>query len=70
MTKAMAMKSAIRLGTERTATLCAGLMAIAFWWLRRDFDPAWWLPNLYLVAWPAWCLCSLLSEQQESTAES
>ena len=49
-------------------TLCAGLMAIAFWSLRRDFDPVWWLPNLYLVAWPAWCLRSLLSEPQASAA--
>ena len=49
-------------------TLCAGLMAIAFWSIRRDFDPGWWLPNLYLVVWPAWGLCSLLSEPQERAA--
>src|SRR5262245_9041975 len=37
-------------------TFCAGLMAIAFWSLRSDFELAWWLPNLYLVAWP---LCAV-----------
>ncbi len=35
-----------------TLTFCAGLMALAFWTLRRDFDPWWWLPNLYLTVWP------------------
>lgn len=33
-------------------TFCAGLMAISFWALRKDFDLSWWLPNLYLVIWP------------------
>lgn len=33
-------------------TFCAGLMALAFWTLRCDFDPGWWLPNLYLLLWP------------------
>ncbi len=34
-------------------TFCAGLMAISFWVINRDFNVAWWLPNLYLVIWPA-----------------
>jgi Family of unknown function (DUF5360) len=33
-----------------TLTGCAGLMAVSFWALTGDFDPAWWLPNLVLVA--------------------
>lgn len=33
-----------------TLTGCAGVMAIAFWALRGEFDPAWWVPNLVLVA--------------------
>jgi len=33
-------------------TVCSGLQAVAFWTLRRDFDPAWWLPNLYLLLYP------------------
>lgn len=35
-----------------TLTSCAGLMAIAFWLLRGDFDLQWWLPNLALALLP------------------
>jgi hypothetical protein len=48
-------------------TFCAGLMAITFWSLRSDFDLAWWLPNLYLVAWPACAVYSLLKKSQSCT---
>lgn len=44
-------------------TACAGLMAIAFWTLRRDFDATWWLPNLYLLLWPLGYLPALLRGQ-------
>jgi hypothetical protein len=33
-------------------TFCAGLMAVSFWAIRRDFDPVWWVLNLYLASWP------------------
>jgi hypothetical protein len=33
-------------------TSCSGLMAVSFWTLRADFDPAWWLPNLFLLLYP------------------
>jgi hypothetical protein len=33
-------------------TFCSGLQAIAFWTLRRDFDLAWWAPNLFLLVYP------------------
>lgn len=35
-----------------TLTVCAGLMAISYWVLVKDFDLAWWLPNLFLMLWP------------------
>lgn len=35
-----------------TLTVCAGLMALAFWTLRGEFDPLWWAPNLFLMLWP------------------
>jgi hypothetical protein len=35
-----------------TLTMCSGLMAISFWWYHKDFDPAWWLPNLFLLVYP------------------
>lgn len=44
-----------------TLTFCAGLMAIAFWVLRRDFDPLWWVPNLYLMVWPLFLVRKLIS---------
>lgn len=33
-------------------TFCAGGMALSFWAMRGDFDPAWWLANGFLAAWP------------------
>ncbi len=44
-------------------TCCAGLMAIAFWTLQRDFDPAWWAPNLYLLLWPPYCIPALIRDR-------
>ena len=35
-----------------TLTFCAGLMAVAYWFIVRDFDPTWWIPNLFLMLWP------------------
>lgn len=35
-----------------TLTFCAGLLAVAFWTLRHDFNPLWWAPNLFLIVWP------------------
>jgi Family of unknown function (DUF5360) len=41
-------------------TFCSGLQAIAFWVLRHDFDPTWWLPNLYLLIYPLFFIPRLL----------
>lgn len=46
-----------------TLTVCAGLMAISYWALVRDFDPAWWIPNLFLMIWPLPFLYQLASER-------
>ena len=35
-----------------TLTSCSGLMALAFWALRRDFDVSGWLPNAFLLLYP------------------
>ncbi|OYY91036.1 MAG: hypothetical protein B7Y45_04925 [Sphingomonas sp. 28-66-16] len=35
-------------------TFCAGLMAVSYWALTSDFDPAWWGPNLALVGAALW----------------
>jgi len=41
---------------------CAGLQAIAFWWLIEDFDPSWWAMNLVLMIVP---LCSVRTLHSE-----
>lgn len=41
-------------------TFCSGLQALAFWVLRQDFDPTWWLPNLYLLLYPLFFIPNLL----------
>ena len=41
-------------------TMAAGGMAVAFWAIRGEFDPAWFLPNLALVLWPLAFLPGLL----------
>ncbi len=33
-------------------TFCSGLQAVAFWFLRSDFDLSWWVPNLFLLIYP------------------
>jgi len=40
-------------------TICAGLMAISYWVIVGDYDPAWWIPNLVLMIWPIPFLFSL-----------
>lgn len=44
-------------------TSCSGLMAISFWVLRRDFDPFWWGPNLYLLLYPLFFLPRLMRQE-------
>ena len=44
-----------------TLTFCAGLMAISFWTIRGDFDPAWWTVNLALMIWPLTYLPKLIA---------
>ena len=42
-------------------TSASGLMAISFWCIERDFEPAWWLPNLFLLLYPLPFLRALLA---------
>ena len=41
-------------------TSTAGGMAVAYWALLREFNPAWFLPNLALLLWPAFFLPGLV----------
>jgi len=49
-----------------TLTACAGLMAIAFWAIRCDFDLFWWAANLFLLLWPVPFLACLASGASEA----
>jgi len=42
-----------------TLTFRAGILAISYWTLTGDFDPSWWLPDLFLMLWPIPFLVSL-----------
>lgn len=46
-------------------TFCAGFMAISFWAIRLDFDPSWWVANLFLTIWPLFFLPRLGSVPAE-----
>jgi hypothetical protein len=43
-------------------TFCSGLQAISFWVLRADFDPTWWIPNLFLMIYPLFFIGNLLKK--------
>ncbi|MCX8130497.1 MAG: YvaD family protein [Clostridia bacterium] len=41
-------------------TFCSGLQAIAFWAIKQEFDPAWWIPNLFLMVYPLFFIKKLI----------
>lgn len=43
-------------------TMVAGLMAVSYWALLGEYDPAWFLPNLALVIWPLFFLPRLVCD--------
>ncbi len=43
-------------------TFCSGLQAVSFWFLRSDFDWAWWVLNLYLLVYPLFFIRGMLRE--------
>ena len=45
-----------------TLTVCAGLMAISYWVLVKDFALSWWIPNLFLMLWPIPFIIKLTKE--------
>lgn len=51
-----------------TLTSASGLMAISFWTLRHDFDPAWWGPNSFLLLYPLPYLFALIRTQRPESA--
>jgi hypothetical protein len=47
-------------------TFGAGLMAVSFWAIRRDFEAMWWAPNLYLVIWPLLAVAQIARRQRKA----
>ncbi|MGI5220529.1 DUF5360 family protein [Nocardia sp. CA-290969] len=43
-----------------TATAAAGVMALNFYLIRCEFDPAWWIPNGWLVLFPTVAITAML----------
>ena len=43
-------------------TMVAGGMAVGYWTLLGEFDPAWYLPNLALLLWPLAFLPGLMRD--------
>lgn len=43
-------------------TMVAGGMAVGYWTLLGEFDPAWFLPNLALLLWPLIFLPGLIGQ--------
>lgn len=41
-------------------TSASGMMAVSYWAIRAEFDPAWWGPNLFLLLYPVPALVWLL----------
>jgi Family of unknown function (DUF5360) len=43
-------------------TSISGLQAISYWVLAREFDPTWWLPNLFLLIYPLFYIPSIIKK--------
>lgn len=41
-------------------TFCSGLQAIAFWYIRQDFQLVWWFPNLFLMLYPLYFILNII----------
>jgi hypothetical protein len=46
-------------------TSVSGLQAISYWALSGEFDPAWWIPNLFLLLYPWIFIPNLLSDLEQ-----
>ena len=46
-------------------TSVSGLQAISYWALSGQFDPTWWIPNLFLLLYPWIFIPNLLSDLEQ-----
>lgn len=52
-----------------TLTATAGGMAVSYWTLLAEFDPAWFLPNLAILLWPFVFLLDLVRQPGVPTSD-
>lgn len=43
-------------------TSVSGLQAISYWYLAKDFELSWWLPNLFLLIYPLFFIPQLIKK--------
>lgn len=43
-------------------TSASGLQAVSYWAIAGDFDPTWWIPNLFLLVYPLFFISGLISK--------
>ena len=43
-------------------TSVSGLQAISYWYLAKDFELSWWLPNLFLLIYPMFFIPKLIGQ--------
>lgn len=53
-----------------TLTMAAGGMAVSYWAILQEFDPAWFLPNLLLVLWPLFFMRGLIAGSNPTNAQA
>lgn len=51
-------------------TMTAGGMAVAYWIILLEFDPAWFVPNLILLVWPLFFMRRLIAEMATPPAST
>lgn len=49
-------------------TMAAGGLAVTYWSILQEYDPAWFLPNLAILLWPLFFLPRLVRPKLESEA--
>ncbi|MGI5131325.1 DUF5360 family protein [Pseudonocardia sp. CA-107938] len=51
-------------------THASGLLAISYWAVRGEFQPEWWVPNLFLLVYPIPALVRLLRHEPRTVVQA
>jgi Family of unknown function (DUF5360) len=50
-------------------TSISGLQAISYWILAKDYDPTWWIPNLFLLIYPLFFIPNFIQKLGDKKAD-